>query len=80
MICVTEETVIALADPTILLNKQTELITKCHHRTSLFWTVSNKSYLNWHGSTLPVVITYGVIYVYVYVYVYIYNKRHDSMD
>ena len=35
-LCLTEEIIIALAGPKVLLNKRTELISKCHHRTSLF--------------------------------------------
>ena len=31
-LCLTEKMIIALADPKVLLNKRTELITKCCHR------------------------------------------------
>ena len=31
-LCLTEKMIIALADPKILLNKRTEMISKCHHR------------------------------------------------
>ena len=32
-LCLTEKMIIALADPKVLLNKRTELISKCRHRS-----------------------------------------------
>ena len=49
LICVwLKQMVIALKDPKVLLNKGTELISKCRYR--------NKSHLNWHGNCLMVYV------------------------
>ena len=50
-LCLTEKMLITLADPKVLLNKRTELISKCCHRNK-----ESNNHLNWRGNYLIVCV------------------------